>query len=375
MAEETMSEEVADGQSGNRPRRGRVHVFPLMVIGLVATAVGIALGLAIDWFPVQAATQAEDVDTVYHVLIITSVPFFVLVTTIVLYCVWQFREQPGEEGLDGPNSHGSTGLEIVWTTIPAVLLIALCTYAYITLRDIEEAPAAGEPELVVNVTGQQFAWTFAYPEAEGGEVKSAELILPENVSVKFKVKSLDVIHDFWVPEFRMKIDAVPGITTSYRVTPSKQGSWSVVCAELCGVGHALMRQKVTVVSQERFDAWLARKQAGGKAAAGGGAAGEAGGGDEAAIGKTLFAEGNGEATACGACHTLSDAGTSGAAGPNLDEVLQGWTPAQLTEAIVDPNKEIAQGFTEGIMPANYGETLTKPELAALVTYLEETAAK
>lgn len=370
-----MSEEVADGQSDNRPRRGRVHVFPLMVIGLVATAVGIALGLAIDWFPVQAATQAEDVDTVYHVLIITSVPFFVLVTTIVLYCVWQFRERPGEEGLDGPNVHGSTGLEIVWTAIPAILLIALCTYAYITLRDIEEAPAAGEPELVVDVTGQQFAWTFAYPEAEGGAVKSAELILPEDVSVKFNIKALDVIHDFWVPEFRMKIDAVPGITTSYRVTPSKQGSWSVVCAELCGVGHALMRQKVTVVSQDRFDAWLARKQAGGKAAAGGGAAGKPEAGDEAAIGKTLFAEGNGEATACGACHALSDAGTSGAAGPNLDDVLQGWTPAQLTEAIVNPNKEIAAGYTEGIMPANYGETLTKPELAALVTYLEETAAK
>lgn len=375
MAEETMSEEVADGQSDNRPRRGRVHVFPLMVIGLVATGVGIALGLAIDWFPVQASTQAQDVDTVYHVLIVASVPFFVLVTTIVLYCVWQFRERPGEEDLDGPNVHGSTGLEIVWTMIPAVLLIALCTYAYITLRDIEEAPAAGQPELVVAVTGQQFAWTFAYPEVEGGAVKSAELVLPENVSVKFNVKSLDVIHDFWVPEFRMKVDAVPGITTSYRVTPSKPGSWSIVCAELCGVGHALMRQKVTVVSQERFDAWLARKQAGGKAAAGGGAAGKAEGGDEAAIGKTLFAEGNGEATACGACHALSDAGTSGAAGPNLDDVLQGWTTAQLTEAIVDPNKEIASGFTEGIMPANYGETLTKPELAALVTYLEETAAK
>ncbi len=377
MAEETMSEEVADGQSGNRPERGRIHVFPLMVIGLVATALGIALGLLIDWFPVQASTQAEDVDTVYHVLIITSVPFFVLVTTIVLYCVWQFRERPGEEGADGPNVHGNTGLEIVWTTIPALLLIALCTYAYITLRDIEEAPAAADgPELVVDVTGQQFAWTFGYPEVEGGEVKAAELVLPVGRSVKFDVRSLDVIHDFWVPEFRMKIDAVPGITTSYRVTPNRPGEYSIVCAELCGVGHALMRQKVTVVTQARFDAWLERKQAGGMAAGGGAAGGdEAGAGDQAAIGKTLFNEGNGEATACAACHVLSDAGATGAAGPNLDDVLDGWTTEQITEAIVDPNKDIAEGYTEGIMPANYGDTLTEPELEALTAYLEETAAK
>lgn len=372
-----MSEEVADGQSGNRSRRGRVHVFPLMVIGLVATAIGIALGLLIDWFPVQASTQAQDVDTVYHVLIITSVPFFVLVTTIVLYCVWQFRERPGEEGSDGPNVHGNTGLEIVWTAIPAVLLIALCTYAYITLRDIEAAPAADQPpELVVDVTGQQFAWTFAYPEAEGGEVKAAELILPEGRSVRFQVRSLDVIHNFWVPEFRMKIDAVPGITTGYRVTPNRPGEYSIVCAELCGVGHALMRQKVTVVSQERFDAWLKRKQAGGMAAGGATSEGdEPGEGDQAAIGRTLFAEGNGEATSCAACHVLNDADATGASGPNLDDVMQGWTTEQITEAIVDPNAEITDGFTAGIMPANYGDTLTEPELEALVAYLEETAAK
>jgi cytochrome c oxidase subunit 2 len=375
MGEETVPEQAPAVESED-PRRSRpVHVWTLILLGLVATAIGIALGLAIDWFPVRGATQADQVDTLYHVLIVASVPFFVLVAVVTLYCVWQFRERPGEEGLDGPSIHGNTGLEIVWTTIPAILLIGLCTYAYITLTDIEEAPAAGDPkELVVNVTGQQFAWTFEYPEAK---VKSAELLLPEGRSVQFRIRSLDVIHDFWVPEFRMKIDAVPGITTSYRVTPNRTGSYSIVCAELCGVGHALMRQKVSVVSDARFAAWLKRKQAGG-AAAGGGAAqggGEGGENQQAALGKTIFAEGNGEATACGACHALSDAGTNGAAGPNLDEAIQGWSTAQITEAIVDPNKKIAEGFAQGIMPANYGDTLTKPELEALVAYLEQTAAK
>lgn len=377
MGEETVSEQAPAREQAD-PRRDRpVHVWTLVAIGLVATAIGIALGFAIDWFPVRGSTQADDIDTVYHVLVVASVPFFVLVTVITLYCVWQFRERPGEEGLDGPSIHGNTGLEIVWTTIPAILLIGLCTYAYVTLTNVEEAPAAGAPkELRVDVTGQQFAWTFAYRGLDGKPVKSAELVLPKDRSVKFQIRTLDVLHDFWVPEFRMKIDAVPGITTSYRITPSKLGSWSVVCAELCGVGHALMRQKVTVVTPERFDAWIRRKQAGGMAAtgaAGGGGAADAA--DQAAIGKTLFAEGNGEATACGACHTLSDAGTSGTTGPNLDEVLKGWTPAQIAEAIENPNKDVAKGYTEGIMPANYGDTLTKQELAALVAYLEKTAAK
>jgi cytochrome c oxidase subunit 2 len=375
MGEETVPRKAPAVESENSRRSRPVHTWALILIGLTAAAIGIAAGLAIDWFPVRGATQAEPIDTVYHVLIVASVPFFVLVTVVTLYCVWQFRERPGEEGLDGPPIHGNTGLEIVWTAIPAVLLIGLCTYAYIVLTDIEAAPAAGDPkELVVNVTGQQFAWTFEYPETK---VKSAELVLPEGRSVQFKIKSLDVIHDFWVPEFRMKIDAVPGITTSYRVTPNRTGSYSIVCAELCGVGHALMRQKVTVVSDARFAAWIKRKQNGG-AAAGGGEKAKGGGGGEnqqAALGKTIFAEGNGEATACGACHVLSDAGTSGAAGPSLDEAMKGWSTAQITEAIVDPNAEIAQGFAEGIMPANYGDTLTKPELEALVAYLEQTAAK
>lgn len=374
MGEETVPEQAPAVESED-PRRSRpVHTWALILVGLVATAIGIALGWAIDWFPVRGATQAKPIDTLYHVLIVASVPFFVLVAAVTLYCVWQFRERPGEEGLDGPSIHGNTGLEVVWTAIPAILLIGLCTYAYVVLTDIEAAPAAGEPkELVVNVTGQQFAWTFEYPQAK---VKSAELVLPEGRSVQFKVKSLDVIHDFWVPEFRMKIDAVPGITTSYRVTPNRTGSYAIVCAELCGVGHALMRQKVSVVSEARFAAWIERKQNGG-AAAGGGAADRNAGGEsrQAAIGKTIFAEGNGEATACGACHALSDAGTSGAAGPNLDDVLDGWSTAEITEAIVDPNKEIAEGYAAGVMPATYGDALTKPELEALVAYLEQTAAK
>ena len=104
----------------NTSRESRSHAKQLLAIGVVASVLGIALGLLIDWFPTQASTQAETVDTVWDVLIIFSVPVFVLVMTVVLYCVWRYRMKPGEELKDGPPIHGNTRLEIIWTAIPAI---------------------------------------------------------------------------------------------------------------------------------------------------------------------------------------------------------------------------------------------------------------
>jgi len=228
----------------------------MLVIGAIASIVGTAVALAIDWFPTQASTQAKEIDDLYDVLLIASVPIFVLVEVIVLYSVWKFRMRPGEELKDGPPIHGNTKLEVIWTTIPALILFGLCTYAYIILNEIEEKPAGRE--MVVKVTGEQFAWTFEYPGQRGARpVRSTQLYVPENRSVRFHVRSKDVIHDFWVPQFRMKVDAVPGMTTYYRVTPNRTGRYEVVCAELCGLGHATMRQTVNVLSRQRFDTWLA----------------------------------------------------------------------------------------------------------------------
>src|SRR5262245_620741 len=154
------------------PRESRAEVRTMLLIGAVVSAVGIALALLIDWFPIQASKEGERIDTLWDVLLIASVPIFVLVETIVLYCAIKFRMRPGEELKDGPPIHGNTRLEIIWTAIPAILLVGLCTYAYIVLTDIEEAPAS-EP-LNVRVVGEQFTWTF-YVERNGKEVKSNQL--------------------------------------------------------------------------------------------------------------------------------------------------------------------------------------------------------
>jgi cytochrome c oxidase subunit 2 len=350
-------------------RNERIPVGWMVVHGLIASAVGIGLGIVIDWFPEQGSTQAGPVDHLWDVLIWVSVPVFVTVMIVVLFSVVNFRMRPGEEELDGPPIHGNTRLEVIWTAIPAIMLVAICTYSYVVLLDIEEAKAN---EMTIAVTGQQFAWTYEYPQAQGKPIKSNVLVLAKGRPVHFAVKARDVIHDFWVPAFRMKIDAVPGITTRYRITPSRLGTYPVVCAELCGLGHAVMRSTARVVTPAEFDSWLAEQKA--PPAAGGGEAPTggkqpAGGGDALAAGKAVF-----EANGCGGCHTLADAGTSAQTGPELDKVLKGKDAAFIKESIENPSAEIAAGFQD-IMPKTYGDSLSSEDLDALVKYLDEVAAK
>jgi cytochrome c oxidase subunit 2 len=367
MGTESESAE-ATAVTAHNARREQGHVPALIAIGVVASLLGILFGILIDWFPTAASEEAGPIDTLWDVLVIVSVPVFVLVTTVVLYCVWRFKMQPGEEELDGPPTHGNTRLEIIWTAIPAILLVALCSYAYVVLTDIEEASA--DPALEVRVVGEQFTWTFFYenPDGSGEQVASPQLYVPLGQQVHFTVQSKDVLHDFWVPAFRMKIDAVRGVNTELRVTPKKLGDYPVVCAELCGLGHSAMRQTAHVVRPDEFDSWLderAQQAAGGEQEEAGGAAGGEEGGS-AENGAAVFT-GQG----CGGCHALADAGTTGGTGPDLDESLAGKDEAYIEEGIVNPSAVIAEGYQDGIMPPSYGTSLTPAELDSLVKYLAE----
>jgi cytochrome c oxidase subunit II len=207
----------------------------------------------------------------------------------------------------------------------------------------------------IEVTGVQFAWTFTYPdiEVEGGQpLTTGELVVPVDRTIRFEITSQDVIHSFWVPEWRMKQDAVEGITTETTVTPTELGTFPIVCTELCGLGHATMRSQARVLSRADFDAWVEEQQ---RLAREGGSV----------QGKELFAQ------QCGSCHVLADAGTEGQVGPNLDEALQGADADFIMESIVDPGAEIAEGFQDGVMPTDYGEIFTEEQLDGLVEYLVE----
>jgi cytochrome c oxidase subunit 2 len=342
----------------------------MLAIGIVAAVVATWASLQIDWFPAEGATAANKIDTLYDWLLIASVPMFVLVMAVAIYCVVRFRARPGGPTGDGAPIHGNTRLEVIWVTIPFLIVTALAVYAAVVLADIEKKQPN---ELVVVATGQQFTWHFEYENA-GKEVKSDVLYLPKDRPVHVKIRTADVLHSFWVPAFRLKMDAVPGQTTKVRFTPNREGSYEVVCAELCGIGHATMRVKALVVSKARFDAFVQRGGAGttpqaGEGAGAGGAQGseessEAGSGVD---GKAIFAGEGG----CGACHKLSDAETSGAVGPDLDGFAGSLSAAQIREMIVNPEAEIAEGFQPGIMPADFEQRLGAEKVDALVQYLLE----
>ena len=329
----------------------------MIAIGVFASLIGIAITLSIDWFPEAASTAANKIDTLYDVLLICSVPVFVLVMTVAIYSVVRFRAKPGDLG-DGAPIHGNTRLEVIWVTIPFLMVTALAIYGWITLDDIE----AKQPnEMVVNVTGQQFTWTFEYP-AEKLDAK--ELVLPVDRPVEFRIHTKDVIHSFWVPQFRLKSDAVPGLTTKVRVTPNREGNYEVVCAELCGLGHSTMRQFARVVPAGRVPGrgWRIRRR---PPAAAPRRRRPVAGGRRARPPTPSRSSPPPAARAATRWRRPAPRHRSGRTWASSGKV----SAAFIHTSIVDPNAEITKGYKPNIMPQDFKDRLSKEELDALVKYL------
>jgi cytochrome c oxidase subunit II len=233
----------------------RKGIVQLVAIGVV---IGVALTLVavlFQWLPDSASEEFDRIQAIYWFVTIISIVIFSLVTAVVIFSVWKWRV-PEDDDADGPPIHGHTGLEILWTAVPAVLVTAIGIVSAIVLARNGDA---GSRPLEVQAIGQQFAWKFAYSDFEDGDgkpVTTGELVLPLGQEARFTMTAVDVIHSFWVPNFGQKMDAVPGIETEILVTPDRMGDFAVVCTELCGLGHATMRAKARVVSQDDFDAWI-----------------------------------------------------------------------------------------------------------------------
>lgn len=325
-------------------RRG--SILRMVVIGVVAGVAASLVAVLIPWLPDSASREMDRITFVYWFATVISIAIFAVVASAIVYMVLKFRAAPDDDS-DGPPIHGHTGLEIGWTAVPTVLVTAIAVISAIALS---RNGNAGTNPLKVHVVTQQFAWKFEYPDSK---VSSGTLVLPVGRSVELDLESLDVIHSFWVPDFGQKQDAVPGIHTRLVITPTKQGTFAVICTELCGLGHATMRAVAKVVTQAEYDSWLAAQ----KAPAGG------------AGGAAVF-----EAQSCGACHALAAAGTTAQVGPSLDTVAKGAQAAGLPveqfvrESIVDPDKVVAPGYAKGVMPKSFAG-LPKDQLDALVDYV------
>lgn len=333
-------------------RRG--SLVQLLVLGAIIGAASAAIALLIPWLPPAASVQRDRIDVVFWLVTTICLAIFSLVAAVTIYSILKFRARPDDDS-DGPPIHGHTGLEIAWTAVPAVLVTIIAIVSAIELARNDTVPADA---MKVQVTAQQFAWTFQYPKS--GNVVSPVLRLPLHKAVELDLKSLDVIHSFWVPEFGQKQDAVPGLTTHLVITPTRLGTFPLICTELCGLGHAVMRSQAVVMTPGKFAAWVKSAKQGTSGAAGG---------------KSVFA-----ANGCSSCHTFKPAGATGKIGPDLDNLPQYAKKAGkpldafIRESIVNPNAYIAPGYSANVMPNTFG-TLPKAQLDALVAFLSGSAKK
>jgi cytochrome c oxidase subunit II len=340
-------------------RRG--SIVQLVALGVVFGAGAAAVALFITWLPHSASEQADRIDFVFWFVTAICIAIFALVAAVIVYALLKFRAGPDDDS-DGPPVHGHTGLEIWWTAVPAVLVTAISIVSAVVLAKNEHLPSAsaagGDPlkPLVVDVTAQQFAWLFKYPGFD--DATSTTLRLPIHTPVELRLRAKDVIHSFWVPEFGQKQDAVPGLVTKLVITPKRLGTYPVICTELCGLGHALMRSEAVVMSTARFRGWARQQRSG-----------AAGGGGEGASGESLFVS-NG----CDGCHTFNPANSNGTTGPDLDKLpalaRRAGKPLQefIRESSVQPDAYVEPGFPKGVMPKTYSE-LPQEQLDALVSFL------
>ncbi|GAX37610.1 cytochrome c oxidase subunit II [Nodularia sp. NIES-3585] len=270
-----------------------------LVAGVVVTAISIWLGQNHNLLPEQASQQAPLVDAFFNVMFTIAIALFLIVEgTIVLFLV-QYRRRRGDD-TDGVPVEGNVPLEIFWTAIPTVIVVALGIYSVDVYNQmggfepgshphaaahvshasgtaiaatLDGSSASGstanigigaspnsqgkQADLIVDVQGMQYAWIFNYPNSG---ITTGELHVPVGADVQLNLSAIDVIHSFWVPQFRLKQDALPGIATQLRFVATKPGTYPVVCAELCGGYHGSMRSQVIVHTPEEFDSWLAESQ-------------------------------------------------------------------------------------------------------------------
>jgi len=328
--------------------------FVIIAILVVASTFAIHAGLeGIGLLPVQASTQAISIDQLFGLYTWAIAFVFSLIIVIMLYALVVFRRRKGETG-DGAHIEGNSTLEIAWTIVP---LLAVLYLAYLGAHSLAETRRIDPSALVVKVIAGQWYWQFQYPD-QG--ISSTELYLPIGQQIDFQMTSKDVIHSFFVPEFRLKQDIVPGRTVDLRVTPDKLGTYTVECAQLCGANHAYMTAKVHVVAQADFDAWVQSQKS--LAAQ-----------DPALLGEQLATQ-----YGCAVCHSTDGskkvgptwAGLYGSQVELNDGSKVTADVTYLTNSIVNPNLQIVNGFQPNVMPQTFGQILEQNQIDALVAYIE-----
>jgi cytochrome c oxidase subunit 2 len=330
-----------------------------VIVGILVIVMAVLIYFGLDsagLMPVQASTQATDIDWMWNLEVIAMSFLFALIVVPLVYSLIVFRRRKGDT-TDAEHMEGNTKLEIIWTILPLFIVMA---FAYLGAVNLAETRRVDPEAMVVNVTGRQWSWSFEYPSVNGVTIVSEQLHLVAGKQVLLRMTSTDVIHSFWVPEFRVKQDLVPGRITELRITPTLEGDYKVRCAELCGAAHYSMEEDVIVSSQADFDAWLTEQF-------------------EIALEAAQTPEGRGRAlvaaSGCAACHSTDGSASRGPTWFNLfgrqEQLTDGSVvtvdEAYIHESIKTPQAKIVHGFETIIMPAY---DFTDEQIADIIAYIK-----
>ncbi len=302
------------------------------------------------WFPSASSSVAPEVDSLFHMILWISVFFFILIVAVMTYFVWKYRRRDGVAAEH--TSHHNTTLEVTWSVIPSLILVIIFYRGFTGYIDIRTPPPDAYE---IQVIAQKWSWSFKYPN---GYI-DPELHLPVNTPVRFRLESRDVIHSFFVPSFRVKMDCVPGRYTHAWVNATQVGDYVLFCAEYCGTRHSDMLANVYVHESGEFEKWLEKASN--------------------FLERMTPEEGGRELyrrRGCIQCHSIdgtakqgpSFAGTYGTEQPMADGSKVLMDDNYIRESILNPNAKVHAGFRP-VMPSFQGQ-LKEPEIDALIAFIK-----
>jgi cytochrome c oxidase subunit II len=333
------------------------HAIGAAIFIIVLAALGMLVLSPDILLPEQASIQAERIDWLFNLHFKTIAILFALIVGIMLYSIVFFRRKKNDNE-DAVFIKENNALEVTWTVVPLIVVIG---FAFIGSGVLADTMRMDPRALEVLVYSQQWSWRFEYPDQE---VISTELVLPVNKQVLLRLTSEDVIHSFWVPEFRVKQDAIPGGFRELRITPKNLGEYQMVCSEMCGQRHAYMTAPVKVVNQDEFDTWVSEAQIPS---------------DPVGRGEYWY-----RTQGCVACHSLDG---SRIVGPSfqalfghsvtfIDGTSRTVDEEYIRESILDPYAQIVEGFElspgsgTSAMPADYADKLTDEQISDIIEFIK-----
>lgn len=302
------------------------------------------------WLPRQTSTIAAEIDTGWDAAMLVSIALFILVMAAMTYLIIRYRRRTDNDKTSGIDH--SLPLEVTWSVIPLIIVLALFG---VGLKGYVHTAVAPAESYEINVTAEMYLWTFTYPN---GTVSVNELAVPKGRPVKLIMSSKDVVHSFYVPEFRVKQDLVPNAYTTIWFEANEAKETVLECTEYCGVGHSEMFAKVTILEQPKFDEWLEK----------------GGGGNDlppAELGQKLYAT-----RSCATCHSLDGTriqGPSFKGAFGRTETLSDGSQVKvdenyIRESILNPQAKIVQGYPP-TMPTFQG-LLKDREIDAIIAFLK-----